>query len=152
MKLDELLRTFQKPGRRLTPQRRAVLRALAELGCALDAEEIHARARRYAPGIGRVTVYRMLDALVEDGLVQQFHLGDGRSRFELAETGVHHHHHLICQLCGEVAVLDGCLLGRVDGTTVGSGFRVVRHRLDLYGLCRGCQKRPAPSLLGVGVS
>ncbi|MBM3450122.1 MAG: transcriptional repressor [Armatimonadetes bacterium] len=118
-----------------------MLRALVELGCARDAEEIHAGARRYAPGMGRVTVYRMLDVMQAEGLVQQLHFGGGRSRYELARTGSGHHHHLICQQCGVVAVLDGCLLGSIDGTRLPSGIHVVGHRLELVGICAPCQKR-----------
>src|SRR5438034_6967507 len=58
------LRSLRSAGHRITAQRRAVLRALALMGCACGAEDVHARARRIYPRLGLVTVYRTLAALV----------------------------------------------------------------------------------------
>jgi Fe2+ or Zn2+ uptake regulation protein len=125
-------------GHRITPQRRAVLHALAALGCARSAEEVLARARYDHPGLGLVTVYRTLEALVEEGLAQSIHLGDGRARYELTETG--HHHHMICLSCGTVERLEGCLLRRGARLRTG-GFAVTGHRLELFGYCADCRGR-----------
>lgn len=121
---------------RVTPQRRAVLRALEELGCAQDVEAIHVRARRFLPRIGRVTVYRTLDLLRAQGLVEALHWGDGRTRYELAR---HHHHHLVCLRCGTLEVLEACAVGPLEALARSRGFRITAHRLELFGYCAGCQ-------------
>ncbi len=140
MDLEQAAGYLRARGRRMTVQRRAVLQALAELGCARGVGEIHARARRLAPRLGLVTVYRTLDALAAEGVVRPVFLGDGRTRYESAEAE-RHHHHLVCLGCGRVDPFEGCSLQRLDGTVVGKGFAVATHRLELFGYCRDCRER-----------
>lgn len=121
---------------RVTPQRRAVLRALEELGCAQDVEAIHARARSLLPRIGRVTVYRTLGLLQAQGLVEALHLGDGRTRYELAR---HHHHHMVCLRCGTLEALEACAIEPLEALARSRGFRITAHRVELFGYCAGCQ-------------
>ncbi len=121
---------------RLTPQRRAVLRALEELGCAQDVDAIHARARTFLPRLGRVTVYRTLDLLRAQGLVEALHLGDGRTRYELARA---HHHHLVCLACGKLEPFEGCNVAALVRAARTRVFRVTGHRLELVGYCVRCQ-------------
>src|SRR5207249_8844437 len=85
------LRSLRSAGHRITAQRRAVLRALALMGCACGAEDVHARARRIYPRLGLVTVYRTLAALVREGLAQTVQLDDGRVRYELRDDRSEEH-------------------------------------------------------------
>jgi len=115
-------------GYKATPQRLAVLAALgAEQHQRL--EEIRARC----PEVGLVTIYRTLDLLSEIGAVRRLDLGDG-PRYELAED---HHHHLICESCGEVSEFERCPLdlGRLGGMD----FEVSSHSLEIYGRCAACR-------------
>jgi Fur family ferric uptake transcriptional regulator len=122
---------------RMTAQRRAVLQAMRDLGCARAADEIFARARRIHKRLGLVTVYRTLTALTRAGLAQEIHLGDGRTRYELTQPG--HHHHLVCLSCGTVERVDGCLLKRGAHSAAKRGFKVTGHRLELFGYCGDCR-------------
>lgn len=135
-RLDELLEQLRSGGRRVTAQRRAVLQALARLGCAQDVDAIHTRARRIHPRLGLVTVYRTLEALVAEGVAQRVVLGDGRARYELGQEHGHHHH-LVCLSCGSVQRLDEC---HVQAKRAGRrrGFTVTTHRLELLGYCAKC--------------
>ncbi|HHY94452.1 MAG TPA: transcriptional repressor, partial [Firmicutes bacterium] len=73
---------------RFTPQRQAVLEALLEhAGEHLSAEDVYALVKREHPDIGLATVYRTLDLLSGLDMVQKIDLGDGRSRFELGDSG-----------------------------------------------------------------
>lgn len=117
-------------GYKATPQRVAVLEALgAEQHQSL--EEI----RRHCPKVGLVTVYRTLDLLGRLGLVRRLDLGDG-PRYELAED---HHHHLICESCGEISEFDECPLDPERLSLHGSGFEVRAHSLEVYGQCATCR-------------
>lgn len=135
-RLDDMFARLSSGGRRVTAQRRAVLQALARLGCAQDVEAIHARARRIHPRVGLVTVYRTLEALVAEGVAQRVLFGDGRARYELGQEHGHHHH-LVCLTCGTVQRLDEC---RVQTKRAGRrhGFIVTAHRLELLGYCAKC--------------
>ena len=115
-------------GYKATPQRTAVLRALiAEQHQSL--EEIRARCSE----VGLVTVYRTLDLLGGLGIVRRLDLGDG-ARYELAEN---HHHHVICESCGDISEFEECPLdpGRLS---FGNGFEVRSHSIEVYGRCAAC--------------
>ena len=115
-------------GYKATPQRLAVLRALtAEQHQSL--EEIRARC----PEVGLVTIYRTLDLLTGIGVVRRLDLGDG-PRYELAED---HHHHLICEYCGDVSEFDECPLDL--RLLRDEGFEINAHSLEIYGRCTGCR-------------
>jgi Fur family transcriptional regulator, ferric uptake regulator len=119
---------LRRRGFKVTPQRLAVLRALAEEQHQ-SLEEIRARC----PEVGLVTIYRTLDLFSEIGALRRLDLGDG-PRYELAED---HHHHLICESCGDVSEFDECpldlrLLRNVD-------FEVSSHSLEIYGRCAVCR-------------
>src|SRR3989442_12149861 len=104
-RLEGRLRRLRSAGHRITAQRRAVLRALAMMGCACGAEDVHARARRIYPRLGLVTVYRTLAATVREGLAQAVHLDDGRVRYEPRDDG-RPHHHLVSLAWGSLARLE----------------------------------------------
>src|SRR3972149_3686261 len=130
MDLDRAAGRLRAGGRRVTAQRRAVLRALTELGCAADAEEIHGRARGGAPrtrwGAG--------------GLAQSVFLGDGRARYEATEQG-RHHPHLVCLHCGRIATTDECTVQPLEGTILRRGVEVTAHRLEALGYFRRWRPR-----------
>jgi Fur family transcriptional regulator, ferric uptake regulator len=97
-------------------------------------EEIRARC----PEVGMVTVYRTLDLLSEIGAVRRLDLGNG-PRYELAED---HHHHLICESCGDVSEFEECPIDpRLMQDLV---FEVRSHSVEIYGRCIDCmQGNPA---------
>ncbi len=115
-------------GYKATPQRMSVLRTLAK-----EQHQTLEDIRTQCPEVGLVTVYRTLDLLVGLGIVRRLDLGDG-ARYELAED---HHHHMICEQCGEISEFEQCPLdpGRLPA---GDGFEVRSHSLEVYGRCAAC--------------
>ncbi len=128
MRLETVVGKMRGRGYKATPQRIGVLRALAaEQHQSL--EEIRGRC----PEVGLVTVYRTLDLLSELGAVRRLDLGDG-PRYELAED---HHHHLICETCGDISEFEECPL---DPSALRNlDFVVSSHSLELYGKCGACR-------------
>ncbi len=128
MRLETVVGKMRGRGYKATPQRLAVLAALgAEQHQRL--EEIRARC----PEVGLVTIYRTLDLLTEIGAARRLDLGDG-PRYELAE---YHHHHLICESCGDVSEFERCPLDL--GRLRGMDFEVSSHTLEIYGRCGACR-------------
>lgn len=118
-------------GYKVTPQRLAVLKALAAEGHQ-SLDEIRARC----VGVGIVTIYRTLDLLDELSLVRRLDLGDGKPRYELAGD---HHHHLICDSCGSISEFEGCPLDPKRMPLEAGGFEVHSHSVEVYGLCGACR-------------
>ncbi len=98
-------------------------------------EELLALIREQNPRIGYATVYRTLKLLTECGLAALRRFGDGQTKYETAGDTAHHDH-LICIECGHVLEFQNNQIELEQERVARSfGFNLVRHRLELYGLC-----------------
>ena len=137
-----ILADLKSAGYRLTLSRAAIVRILDETNGWLRPEQVHARAKKYCPSLGLVTVYRTLTLLAEHGYIRRIHFGDkchGYARVELS-----HGHHLVCRGCNQAIEIPGTedlkpLMKQVQNET---GFVIEDHLLELVGLCRECQHNP----------
>lgn len=138
--LDErgMSRQLRAAGRRLTPQRQAVLRIVAESKAMLRPADVYDRAQAADLRLGLTTVYRTLDILAEMGLVQRLHLEDGCQRYAASEQG--HRHQLVCSGCGQVVEFTDCDLADLHQRLAQrTHFRIENHWLQFTGLCEACQ-------------
>jgi Fe2+ or Zn2+ uptake regulation protein len=127
--LETAIDQMRASGYKATPQRLAVLEALAAAQHQ-SLEGIRARCS----GVGMVTVYRTLGLLSGLGLVRRLDLGSG-PRYELAED---HHHHLVCEGCGKITEFEHCPLDLKGLSGASGGFRIHAHSLEVYGTCSEC--------------
>jgi len=120
-------------GLRITEQRRVIARVLSDAEDHPDVELLHQRAAAIDPGISIATVYRTVRLFEDAGILERHDFGDGRARYEAApET---HHDHLINVETGEVIeFVDGELEELQRRIAEKLGFRLVDHRLELYGV------------------
>jgi len=125
---------------RLTKGAKKVLEILGKSHELTSAQDIHSRLRtddERAPGL--TTVYRSLESLVGQGLVQAVDLGDGERRYEVVKPG-EHHHHLICEKCNSSVHLDQCVVhDLVDAIKSKYGFTTRAHILEIFGTCSKCK-------------
>jgi Fur family ferric uptake transcriptional regulator len=141
MKLTEkkISSILRRHGYKLTPQRRAVLNAIATNKDHVTPAEIFDRVRQEYPGIGLVTIYRTLDILTDLGLICEVHSG-GHCRSYLMRRPQEHHHHLICSDCGTVTDFMNCDLSVLEQRlSRETGFQVEGHLLEFSGRCQSCQ-------------
>jgi len=129
LKAEAAVGKMRARGYKATLQRLAVLRALAT-----EQHQSMGELRRRCPQVGVVTIYRTLDLLSELGIVRRMDLGDG-PRYELAED---HHHHLICESCGDISEFEECPLDSERMSLVSSEFKVRSHSVEVYGQCAAC--------------
>jgi Fur family ferric uptake transcriptional regulator len=112
-----------------------VLGYLERQTCCRGAQEIYEALERK---VGLASVYRMLERLDEQGLVQRIDLGDGIVRYEPAREA--HHHHLVCGECGKVEPFADQKLERaIEAVEERSGYSVVGHEVVLRGSCADCR-------------
>lgn len=122
-----------------TSQRDTILNVFVEAGRHLSAEELYARVKKSHPGIGYATVYRTLKLLAEAGLAQERRFEDGFTRYEHASQDAHHDH-LICTRCGAIIEFENESIEALQQDVARKNrFKVLSHKLELYGLCTGCQ-------------
>ena len=120
-------------GLRITEQRRVIARVLSEADDHPDVEKLHERSSAIDPGISIATVYRTVRLFEEAGILERHDFGDGRARYEAAPES--HHDHLIDVETGNVIEFvdpELELLQRQIAEKL--GFRLVDHRLELYGV------------------
>jgi Fur family ferric uptake transcriptional regulator len=131
-------------GERVTRQRLLVANALAAAGRQRTAEQLYHDLRRREPGIGRATVFRTLETLVEAGVARRLEL-DGHIYAYVACLPAHHHH-LACTRCGRVEEIDEAYVTPIAQRLAQElGFEIDDARLDFYGRCARCQAEDSVS-------
>jgi len=122
---------------RATRQRDAIKSIIQASRRPLSPREVLEGARASVRALGLATVYRNLKLLVAEGTVQVITLPGESPRYEMKESG--HHHHFQCTTCRRVYDVPGCPgnLRRLAPR----GFTVEHHDVTLYGRCSDCGKR-----------
>jgi Fur family peroxide stress response transcriptional regulator len=130
--------TLRKQGLSLTSQRRVILEALLGRRDHPTAEQVYESVRDRLPGLSRATVYRVLDTLVEAGAARKvFHPG-AVVRFD---PMTERHHHLACQICGNLLDLDASAIKDLRLPDVRkSGFTITDYSINFTGVCSGCRE------------
>lgn len=137
---DHALERLATAGFRRGGARRAVIEVLAAEPCALSALDIDERLHKAGRRVGRASVYRALEQLTELDLVHKLDLGAETARYERADPGGDHHHHMVCDRCGKVLPFEDPGLERaVTKVTGGAGFEVRDHEIVLHGACQACR-------------
>jgi len=128
-------------GLKWTNQRDLILDEFLRAGTHLSTEDLYLRLREQHPRIGYATVHRTLKLFAECGIAEPHHFGDGQTRYETS-TGEEHHDHLICTSCGAIVEFENPQIEALQKSVANEhGFRILRHRLELYGNCATCQGR-----------
>jgi len=105
-----------------------------------DVEMLHKRATAVDSGISISTVYRTLKLFEEAAILERHDFGDGRARYE--ETPEEHHDHLIDVKSGKVIEFQNDDIERLQRFVAEElGYRLVDHRLELYGVPLGDKGR-----------
>jgi Fur family ferric uptake transcriptional regulator len=132
--------TLERDGYRLSAPRSAVVETLATLGCSVTAKEIAHRLRERDEDVGVASIYRTLDLLERLRLARRVDAAEGVARYEPIDPSGEHHHHLVCERCGEVTAFEDRelelaieqLARRVD-------YAVDAHDVTLRGACPDCR-------------
>ena len=118
---------------RRTRQRESVRAVIEAATRPLRADEVLFLAREQVPELGLATVYRTVRLFEEAGLLDRLDFGDGRSRYE--ETSDDHHDHLIDMNSGKVFEFHDAEVERLQIKIAERyGFKLIGHRLELYGV------------------
>jgi len=136
---EQILRTLDVAGHRLTEPRRVVAGLLDARTGHFSAADLVADARERHPGIGRATVFRALELFLALGVVERIDLPTGEHAYVVCEPA--HHHHVVCTGCGRSTEIDDrgvrALTRKVAKRT---GYEIGRHRVELFGLCPACRE------------
>lgn len=128
-------------GLKMTGQRRLIARVLSDAADHPDVEELYHRAVRIDPNVSLATVYRTVRLLEEADIVERHEFRDGRARYE--EAAGDHHDHLVDLDSGEVIEFRSDEIEVLQRRIAEElGYRLVDHRLALYGIRLGSKDEP----------
>jgi Fur family ferric uptake transcriptional regulator len=137
---NEVQHRLRKAGYRNGAARAALVDLLDTQTCCASAADLHETLRNRGRDVGLASVYRVLESLLESGLVQRVDVGDGVARYEPVRTSEEHHHHLVCTGCGKVeAFTDPGLERAIHRVEETSGYAVDTHDVVLHGACADCR-------------
>jgi len=136
---DAILSRLRGEGYKITPQRRAIVRAILSSDEYVTPELLLIKARQAFPSLGRVTVYRTLDVLSRLGLLCTLHPEGHHPGYTLGRLD--HHHHVVCSGCGRVSDFSAHGLEELEKRlSRETGFKIEGHILEFLGLCPQCQE------------
>jgi Fur family peroxide stress response transcriptional regulator len=139
IRLESMLKKLKERQLRITPQRIAILKILAGGNEHPTVERIYEQVKMDFPTTSLATVYKTVTLLKELNEVVQLGFPEGSSRYD---GNPYPHPHVICLKCKKI--VDSNLSGLADVTDQlkkETGFKIINHRLDFFGICPGCQKK-----------
>ena len=141
--IDKIHAAFDAISQRRTRPRRLIEERVIELaksGANFTIDDLWQGIREAEPRLGRATVYRAVETLVNLGLLNRVDFADGTHHYRVCDDG--HHHHLTCTQCHRVVEVDVCLpnelLAAVGDQT---DFAIEGHSLSLFGRCPACRNK-----------
>ncbi len=131
----DLHERFRAIGLKLTPQRIAVLSYLEGNTRHPSAEDVYRAVAKRFPTMSFATVYNILEALKEKGIIAELSVDPGKKRFDADPAP---HHHLVCVNCGTIRDVHRQIpLPPLSGHA--AGFTVLRSDITFYGHCPSCR-------------
>ena len=136
-------RLFKDKKLRLSHPRLLIYQELSNAKTPLSPQELYQNLKKNKKKIGLTSIYRSLDLFESLGIV--FKISNGSSvKYKLCEIK-NHHHHIICKACGDVVELDFCDISDWSKkVTESTGYQVIDHQLNFYGLCKACKPLQRP--------
>lgn len=135
-KIERFREFIRASGLKTTRQREDIAQWFFDNKGHMSADQIYRDVKAVSPGIGFSTVYRTMKLLVESGLVQERHFGDGEALYETVSS---HHDHCICTSCGKIIEFENPQIEALQQSIAERfGFQLSSHKMELYGVCREC--------------
>lgn len=133
-----MIHELRQRGYRITPQREMIVQALGNSGDHVTAEEIYDAVKGRSSAVNVATIYRTLDTLVAEGLINRTNLHTGQIIYTTQLHGPHLH--LLCRQCGGTISIDYDLVAPlVANLRHKYTFEADLHHLTISGICAHCQ-------------
>ncbi len=138
-RLEQILKALKDQGYRLTPQRLALLKIIAESKNHPDAEQIYEQMKADFPSTSLATIYKTLTLLKEMGEVLELNFATVGSHYDGNKP--YPHPHVICTRCGQILDPESADLAEISREMARrTGYQITHHQLNFFGLCPQCQQ------------
>jgi Fur family transcriptional regulator, ferric uptake regulator len=122
-----------------TRSQERILNVLKSLNRAISAQDLYIELRHREMSMGLATVYRALEALKLEGMVQVRTLANGEALYSLIQED---RHHLTCLQCGSSIAIDECPVHDLEQELNQTHqFKIYYHMLEFFGVCEDCQAK-----------
>jgi Fur family ferric uptake transcriptional regulator len=137
----------RRRGLKTTAQRELIVDVFLRCSDHVSIEELLTEVRSHSAKVGYATVYRTMKLLADAGLAALRQFGDGQTRYEVAGSEAPHHDHLICMKCGLILEFENHEIEELQESVAEKlgGFKIMTHKLELYGLCPKAMGVPSGS-------
>ncbi|HHT9119873.1 MAG TPA: Fur family transcriptional regulator [Candidatus Hypogeohydataceae bacterium YC41] len=137
---QKFLEYLKSKGLRFTTERQVILNWVFKSHKHFEAEDLLMDIRQSGERVSKATIYRTLNLLVNCGLLREVIFGEKHSHYEHVH-GDEHHDHLVCNGCGKIIEFTEEEIERLqDAVCLRYRFLPASHRLQIQGLCHGCQR------------
>ena len=134
-----IMEKLRKAGYRLTPQRLAILKVLTTSNAHPSADQVHETVRRDFATTSLATVYKTISMMKKTGDILELEFSRNNNRYD-GRTPLPHPH-VICTECGTISDPNSLETDKITKKIMEeTGFRIVNHRMDFYGVCPRCQQ------------
>lgn len=138
-RLNEMVSKLRANEYRITPQRLAILKILADSEGHPSAEKIYQQVKKVFPTTSLATVYKTISLAKKIGEVLELGFGDGGNRYDGNKP--YSHPHLVCMQCKKIIDPDLSDIEDITQELVRkTGFLITNHRMDFFGICPECQR------------
>lgn len=139
-RFETIVESLRDNNHKITPQRLAIVRALAESEEHPSVETIYQALQADFPTMSLATVYRNILLIKSLGEVLELGFADGSNRYDGNKP--YPHPHLVCIKCKAIIDPDLESLEKMK-TEVSNetGFKILSHRLDFFGICESCSEK-----------
>ena len=115
-----------------------MLRAVQEADGFRSAQDLHAALRASGHPVGLTTVYRQLQALADDGVIDGLQAADGQTVYRHCDNA-RHHHHIVCRRCGNSVAVDApAVEAWARAVARDAHYSDITHTVEIFGLCPAC--------------
>ena len=134
---------FKTSGLKMTAQRRVIIDVLLKHSREhINLDQILGEARLKNHKVSGATIFRNIVFLERSGLINKMKLSDNKSYYQLQNIGAAegHHDHLLCEKCGKIVEFYSEKLEKIQEKVASdNGFKISKHRMEIYGICRNCR-------------
>ena len=139
-RLDQMLAKLKTRDFRITPQRLVILKILALSDGHPSVERIYEQVKENFPTTSLATIYKTVMLLKQLNEVLELGFPDGSNRYDGNKP--YPHPHIVCIRCNRIIDPDlGSIEKLTEEAAQKTGYQIVDHRLDFFGICPKCQEK-----------